>query len=195
VDTADDVVALRIMLKGNMMKVLAIFISIVLFAPLTFSQDYFPDRPPSGATGKGRYITQEVIGRIISNNGPVIRREITGQDCKQVPVYQERWQNNSSMNSGSILETIAGGIIGSQGGGAATDALAGNSLNQQQNNQQPSKKYQEECKPIWTEYVIGYRYTVQYQNLQMDGILRQIPEVGKDISVIVRSIYYATDGT
>jgi uncharacterized protein YcfJ len=170
--------------------------------------NYLPDadtRVPEGASGPGIVHTQRVLGRVISIGNPVMKSVATGRTCypTQQPQYQQQQQNDSSLNEGTILGALAGGIIGNQVGGgdgkkaavaigAVTGAMVGNNMHQQQ--QQPSRNQyqpnQQQCETTFEQRIVGYSFVVEYNHLQMQGFMNRQPQIGESVQVIVRSTYY-----
>jgi uncharacterized protein YcfJ len=170
--------------------------------------NYLPNadtRTPDGVSGPGIVHTQHVQGRVIGLGNPIMKNFATGKTCEPAtqPRYQPQQQNDSSINEGTILGAIAGGIIGNQVGGgdgkkaavaigAVTGAMVGNNMHQQQNAPQRYEQPQQElrCETFFEQRIVGYPFVVEYNGLQMQGVMNRQPRIGDSVQVIVRSTYY-----
>jgi uncharacterized protein YcfJ len=155
-------------------------------------------------------------GRIIGIGNPIVKNS-TVQVCSDNDRYQSngyqrdeyqgrQQQNRSDINAGTIIGGITGGALGSQFGkgngktaaiafGAVTGAMIGN--NQSRQNDYDDRVYenhgnyrnQNTCQQQNVQQIIGYNITVQYENIQIQGVTHKQPYVGDQVEVNIRSTF------
>lgn len=151
--------------------------------------------------------TYTVTGRIIAIDRPIVRTVQRGQSCDQNQsdynqnYPSQNYQEGSDLNAGSVVGAVLGGALGSRVGkgngrdvaigvGAATGAIIGNSNSRSNSNYRPPQNYQQRCSPIFEEIIIGYNYVAQYENYQIRGQMRNMPQIGQPVEITVRSQLY-----
>lgn len=150
---------------------------------------------PSGATGPGVPLTTRVQGRIIAIGNPVVQNFPTGQVCAQVP---QQVQQGSNINTGTILGAIVGGLalnrVGGGNGkmaataiGTAAGAMVGNDMY----HQGYGGSGQSQCQTTYEQRITGYSYVAQYDHIQVQGFMRRQPQIGEEVEIIIRSVFYA----
>lgn len=174
-----------------------IALALIAASSTAFAQNY--NQPAQPITH-----TYTVSGRIIAIDRPITRTIQRGQTCDQYQqdynqgYNQPQYQENSDLNAGSVVGAIVGGALGSRVGkgsgrdvaigvGAATGAIMGNSNSRSNVN---SNYRQQRCTPIFEDVIIGYNYVAQYENYQIRGQMRNMPQIGQVIEITVRSTLY-----
>jgi uncharacterized protein YcfJ len=193
------------MMKTLSLLILSLIAGAALAQPINNYLSDADTRTPDGVSGPGIVHTQHVQGRVIGVGNPIMKSFATGKTCtpiQQQPRYQPQQQNDSSINPGTILGAIAGGIVGNQVGGgdgnkaaiaigAVTGAMVGNNMHQQSAPQRYEQPQQElHCETFFEQRIVGYPFVVEYNRLQMQGVMNRQPQIGESVQVIVRSTYY-----
>jgi uncharacterized protein YcfJ len=135
-----------------------------------------------------------VQGKIIAIGNPVVQNFPTGQTCTQAP---QQVQQQSNINPGTILGGIIGGLalnrVGGGNGntimtaiGTAGGAMVGNDMYKQSNGQG-----QAQCQTTFEQRITGYSYVAQYDHIQVQGFMRRQPQIGEEVEIIIRSVFYA----
>ena len=169
-----------------------VFALSILVSGLAAAQSQGYNAVPSDAQSQGVTVTTAQKGVIVALGGVVYQNVPTGQQCQQFQMQQN--QPSSQLNPGSIGGAVIGGLIGSQLGrgtgrdifiaaGAATGAAVGNNSYQQNNQVQQ----QTQCRTVFEQRIVGYRYTVQYGYVQLEGVSTTQKQIGDTVDLKVRS--------
>lgn len=169
-----------------MKKVL--FIACLILSTTVNAQNYSRN---SQQTNHSYY----VMGRIVA-----IDRPITQTVQRQCNNYQDNYQRDnyqrqsSDLNAGTIVGAIVGGAIGSRVGkgsgrdvaigiGSAAGAMIGNQNNRNHSN----------CSSSYEEIIVGYVYIARYENLEIRGQMRNVPQIGQPVQITIRSTFTIED--
>lgn len=183
----------------------SILIGLLVLSSTALAQDVITDLSasrPDGATGPGVQFTQRVVGRIIAVGSPITRAIQTGYTCPHHEP-ERRTKEHSTLNGGTVLGAIIGGVAGSQVGdgrgktaatitGTTAGALIGNNVNKRMHESKfETTSPQTGCTTTFEHQIIGWTFTAEYAGIQMQGTMRRQPQVGEDVMVIITSVLYA----
>ena len=162
--------------------------------------NYIPgiaDRPPEGVSGQGVVYTHRTTGVVISVGSVITRAIPVGNTCQQHYSPQAGYQQQQQPG---LLETgvraAIGAAIGNQIGGGRGREIAtatGAAIGAASGQQQPQQAYgygNQSCQTIFEQRVVGYSFTAQYQHIQMQGVSARPIQVGENVEIIIRSVFY-----
>jgi uncharacterized protein YcfJ len=153
------------------------------------------DRAPDGATGQGVVHTNRTTGRVVAVGAPITRPFPVGQDCSGQYSTPQFVQPSQGPSAGEVIVRGAiGAAIGSRfGGGRGREAMTaiGTGVGVASAYEQPQQNVQPRCVTIFEQQIIGYTFVAQYQHIQVQGLMRRQPQIGEEVEIIVRSVFYA----
>lgn len=154
------------------------------------------NRAPDGVTGQGVVHTSRAVGRVISVGAPMTKSLPVGQDCSGRHSTPQFIQQGQSPNAGEIIvRGVVGAAIGSRfGGGRGKEAMTaiGAGVGVASAYEQPVQQgHQAQCVTIFEQRIVGYTFIAQYQYIQVQGFMRNQPQIGQDVEIIIHSTFYA----
>lgn len=162
----------------------------------------FSQSVPDGATGPAVQFTQRVTGVVIAVGSPLRQQIFTGTTCPvDDGVSKSRSYQHTPVNGGTLTGAVIGGVVGSQVGdgrgktaaiivGTLTGAYVGNKANEKIHEKR-SDPDSRGCYSTFEDRVVGWTYTAEYANLQMQGVMSRQPNIGENVEVIITSYLYA----